>query len=93
MFPQPDTCRAAIPQLLAERLILRAQLFYERQDNQQLREQIAALRLSNRVEPRRPKPAFDWRHVLSNLDFGWPEDIVAEAKDMRDAERREGARQ
>jgi hypothetical protein len=93
MFPEPDTLRAAIPQLIAERMILRSQLFYERQDNQRLRERIAELQRGNRVEPRRPKPAFDWRHVLSNPDFGWPEDIVAEAKDMRDAERRAGARQ
>ena len=93
MFPEPEAFHVAIPQLIAERLILRSQLFYERLENQQLREQVAALRLSNRVEPRRHKPAFDWRHVLFNLNFGWPDDIVAEAKDMRDAERRNGASQ
>ena len=38
--------------------------------------------------PSGERAPFDWRHVLHNLHFGWPEDVIAEAKALRDAEGR-----
>lgn len=43
-------------------------------------------------EPASPKPGFDWRLVLQNLDCGWPADMIAEATAMRDAENRRAVR-
>lgn len=89
MFPTPTS--STIPQLMAERLILRAQLSQSRAENARLREERGYMRTSNEANP--VKPAFDYRLVLDNLGFGWPDDIIAEAKAMRDAENREAVRQ
>lgn len=32
-----------------------------------------------------PRVAFDFRLVLENPDFGWPEDMLAQARALRDA--------
>lgn len=47
----------------------------------------------SRIEPGRGRvyqigrPRFDWRLVLENLQIGWPDDLVAEAEQMREHER------
>jgi len=33
----------------------------------------------------------DWRLVLENLHFGWPDDVIDQATALRDAELRHGA--
>ena len=36
-------------------------------------------------------PRIDWRLVLENLHFGWPDDVIDQAKTLRDDELRRGA--
>lgn len=91
MFPEYPA--NYIPELMVEGLLLRGQLACAREENARLREENCALRLANRPADSLEKPAFDWRLVLQNPDFGWSPDIIAEAKDMRDAENRRAVRQ
>lgn len=91
MFPTNPANQ--IPELMVEGLLLRGQLACARAENARLRDEISTLRRTNRPAESREKPAFDWRLVLQNPDFGWSPDIIAEAKDMRDAENRRAVQQ
>ena len=89
MTPTNHEIMMQVPSLMAERLILLAQIAALRNERDRLR---AALAGRRSTRPAAKKP-FDWRLVLENLDFDWPEDIVESAKAMRDAENRLAARQ
>lgn len=89
MTPTNQEIMMQVPSLMAERLILLAQIAALRNERDRLRAALAGRR-SNRPAGKKP---FDWRLVLENLDFNWPEDIVEAAKAMRDAENRLAARQ
>lgn len=89
MTPTNQEIMMQVPSLMAERLILLAQIAALRNERDRLR---AALAGRRSTRPAATKP-FDWRLVLENLDFDWPEDIVESAKAMRDAENRLAARQ
>lgn len=81
-----------IPQLMTEGLLLRGQLACARAESARLRDEVRSLRMGNGAAETKEAPAFDWRLVLQNPEFGWSDDIVAEAKDMRDAENRRAVR-
>lgn len=71
------------PTLLAERLILHAQIASLRAERDRLRAALAA-----RKDPAPAPQPFNWRLVLENIHLGWPDDVIADAKAMRDADNR-----
>lgn len=79
---------STIPQLMAERLILRAQLAHSRAENARLREELECAHASAQTVAEQYNPARDYRLVLDNPDLGWPADLLADARAWRDAEIR-----
>lgn len=97
MLPTDNILRTEIPRLIADRMALRGEIRDLRVENSRLRTIIRLMRdpriaqvQSDPACEDRGEPAFDWRHVLHNPQFGWPTDVVADAEAMRMAELRRG---
>lgn len=104
MTPSVDQIHRELPSLIADRFNLRQEINELRAENERLRKVIKLMqnpdiaKHARRADAAagdedRELPPFDWRYVIFNPQFGWPDDVVADAKRLRAAEFERGASQ